>query len=113
MRVDFYSKVADYADLATVITDNQLLVSPMTEAELRQAIEEPARLVGLTIEAGLVERLIHDTQQQPGALPLLQHALFELFERHEAGQLTLAAYEAIGGVQQAIAHRAEQELPAV
>ena len=107
MRADFYGKCAAYPDLAARITDHQMLVSPMVEEELRQAIERPAQLVGLEFEGGLVETLLRDVQAEPGALPLLQHTLLELWERQEGHHLTFAAYREIGGIQGAIAHRAE------
>jgi len=107
VRADFYGKCAVYPDLAARITDHQMLVSPMVEEELRQAIERPAQLVGLEFERGLVETLLRDVQAEPGALPLLQHALLELWERREGRRLTFAAYCEIGGIQSAIAHRAE------
>jgi len=107
MRADFYGKCAAYPDLAARITDHQMLVSPMVEEELRQAIERPAQLVGLEFEHGLVEVLLRDVQAEPGALPLLQHTLLELWERREGHRLTFAAYRDIGGMQGAIAHRAE------
>jgi WD40 repeat protein len=107
MRADFYGKCAAYPDLAARITDHQMLVSPMVEEELRQAIERPAQLVGLEFEGGLVETLLRDVQSEPGALPLLQHTLLELWERREGHRLTFAAYREIGSIQGAIAHRAE------
>ena len=63
--------------------------------------------MGLEFEGGLVEALLRDVQAEPGALPLLQHTLLELWERRERYRLTFAAYREIGGVQGAIAHRAE------
>ncbi|MFX1355008.1 MAG: TIR domain-containing protein [Promethearchaeota archaeon] len=107
MRADFYSKCAAYSDLAARITDHQMLVSSMVEEELRQAIERPAQMVGLEFEGGLVEALLRDVQAEPGALPLLQHTLLELWERREGHRLIFAAYREIGGIQGAIAHRAE------
>jgi signal transduction histidine kinase len=107
MRADFYGKCAVYPDLAARITDHQMLVSPMVEEELRQAIERPAQLVGLGFEGGLIETLLRDVEAEPGALPLLQHTLLELWERREGHRLTFAAYREIGRVQGAIAHRAE------
>jgi len=107
MRADFYGKCTVYPDLAARVTDHQMLVSPMVEEELRQAIERPAQLVGLEFEGGLVEALLRDVQAEPGALPLLQHTLLELWERREGHRLTFAAYREIGGTQGAIAHRAE------
>jgi hypothetical protein len=107
MRADFYGRCATHPNLAACITDHQMLVSPMTEAELRQAIECPAQLVGIEFEKGLVETLLREIRAEPGALPLLQHTLLELWGRREGRRLTFDAYYEIGGVQGAIAHRAE------
>ena len=79
----------------------------MDEENLKQAIEEPAWHVGLEFEQGLVETILEDIQSQPGALPLLEHALLELWERRRGNLLTLEAYRESGGVQGAIAKRAD------
>jgi WD40 repeat protein/energy-coupling factor transporter ATP-binding protein EcfA2 len=113
MRADFYSKVAQYKNLAEVITTNQMLVSPLTERELREAILLPAEAVGLELEKALVESLLNDTADAPGVLPLLQHTLLELFERRNGNLLTLEAYQEIGGVKGALAHRADATLEAL
>ena len=55
--------------------DAQLTVSPPTEDQLRQMIEQPARLVGLKFEQGVVDRLVNDVAGEPWSLPLLQFAL--------------------------------------
>ncbi|MBN1873862.1 MAG: protein kinase [Anaerolineae bacterium] len=107
MRADFYHRCAVYRDLAARISAHQILVGPMQEAELRRAIELPAHQVGLAFEVGLVEVILHDVQHQPGALPLLQHALLELWGRREDALLTIPAYQASGGVTGAIAQRAD------
>ncbi len=107
MRADFYHRCAAYRDLASRISTQQVLVGPMNEVELRRAIARPARVVGLRFESGLCETILADVAQQPGALPLLQYALLELWERRQRGLLTLAAYRASGGVAGAIAQRAE------
>jgi WD40 repeat protein len=52
--------------------------------------------------------MIADVAHQPGALPLLQYALTELFERREEGRLTLTSYQDIGGVAGALSARAER-----
>ena len=75
MRADFYPRCAGDADLAAALSDHQVLVGPMTEDELRRAIERPARLAGLDPEPGLVELLVDDTRGRAGAaVPLLQFA---------------------------------------
>ena len=107
LRADFYAKCAAYPELAAGIAAHQFLVSPMHEGELRQAIEAPARQVGLELEEGLVPTILEDVASQPGALPLLQHALLELWERRRGTMLTLEAYRESGGVQGALARRAD------
>lgn len=107
MRSDFYSNVAAYKPLAEAITRHQMLVSPLSEKELREAILLPAEAVGLELEKDLVEQLLADTRNAPGVLPLLQHALYELFQRRRERLLTVEAYESIGGVKGALAHRAD------
>ena len=106
MRADFYGKCASCTNLAAALSDHQVLVGPMTEEELRRAIERPAQLVGCELEPGLTEMLVHDFKNQAGALPLLQHALSELWKRRECRRLTLAAYESIGRLHGALERRA-------
>ena len=108
MRVDFLGKCASYPALAAVLSDGQELVGPMKEDELRLAIERPAFLVGCELEPGLTERLLRDVEGQPGALPLLQYTLLELWQRRDGRLLTSAAYREIGGVQGALERRADE-----
>jgi WD40 repeat protein/tRNA A-37 threonylcarbamoyl transferase component Bud32 len=107
MRADFYHHCADYRDLANRISAHHILVGAMETAELQRAIEQPAQRVGLKFEPGLINAILADIAQEPGALPLLQHALLELWERRQGRLLTLRAYQASGGVQGAIAQRAD------
>jgi hypothetical protein len=109
MRADFYGRAAAYAQLADCMSENQVTVTPMDAHELTEAIALPARKVSLSFEAGLVETLRDEVLGQPGALPLLEHALRELWERRQGRQLTVAAYRDIGGVAGAIARRADAE----
>jgi tetratricopeptide (TPR) repeat protein len=59
---------------------------------------------------GLTERLIQDVERQSGALPLLQFALRELWEKRQGQLLTNAAYHAIGGLDGALEKRADAVL---
>src|SRR5512135_3431887 len=110
MRADFYAKCGPYPALAAAMSDHQLLVGPMTEDELRRAIERPAQLAGGEFEPGLVEMLLQEVTGHPGALPLLQFALTELWQRREGRRLTVAAYKAIGELQGALESRANEVL---
>ncbi len=107
LRADFYGKCAAYPDLRAALSEQQELIGPMNEQELRTAIERPAQLVGCEFEPGLVERLLQDVREQPGGLPLLQHALLELWIARRGRRLTLDAYRASGGVAGAVQRRAD------
>ena len=101
-------QAAEYTELAEILSGHQFLVSPMDESDLRRAIEEPARLVGASFEEGLVDTILHDVGREPGALPLLEHALLQVWERRSRTRvMTLQAYRESGGVQGALAQRAE------
>ena len=108
MRADFYVRCAAYPELAQLVTAQQMLVGPMDADGLRQAIEEPARRVGLELEEGLSDTILADVAAEPGALPLLEHALLELWERRRGDMLTLEGYRLAGGVHGALAQRADE-----
>ena len=110
MRVDFLGKCASDPDLAAALSDGQELVGPMTKDELRLAIERPADLAGCTLEPGLTDLLLQDVQGQAGALPLLQYTLLELWRERQGNRLTIAAYNDMGQVQEALEHRADAVL---
>jgi hypothetical protein len=88
--------------------EQPVVVVPLPPDGLRAAIVGPAVRAGLTVEPELVEMLVHDVGAQPGALPLLQYALTELYERRAEERLTVAAYRASGGVLGALARRADE-----
>jgi DNA-binding SARP family transcriptional activator/DNA-binding beta-propeller fold protein YncE/energy-coupling factor transporter ATP-binding protein EcfA2 len=107
LRADYYDRPLQHPLLGELIRTNTEIVLPLSRDELERAIAGPAARAGLTLAPGLLQRLQDDIRQEPGALPLLQYALTELFERRQDNMLTQAAYEAIGGVAGAIAQRAE------
>jgi WD40 repeat protein/energy-coupling factor transporter ATP-binding protein EcfA2 len=109
MRSDFIGKCAFYPDLNTYVSEHFFQVSPMSQEELRSAIEEPAQLAGIDFETGLVNQILGDIKEAPGELPLLEHALLELYERRIGKKITLQAYDEIGGIEGALVKRAESE----
>lgn len=113
LRADFYQHLAQYAGLRTEVAKHQEYLGAMEAVELRQAIEEPARRGGWEFSPGLVELMLHDVgaaeghQPEPGALPLLSHALLETWKRRRGNLMNLKAYSEAGGVRRAIAKTAE------
>ncbi len=116
MRSDFLGACATFPELSAVLSAHQELVGPMTPAELREAIVQPAYLVGHEVEPSLVQRLLADVKGQTGALPLLQFALTEVWKKRDVRRLTLTAYEELGkdaqgnprGIEGALEHRADE-----
>ncbi len=109
LRAEFYGRLADHP-IAELLSENQILLGPMTPDELRQAIEAPAFRVGCELEPGLTHLLLRDVEGQPGRLPLLQYALLELWKQRRSRRLTMDAYQEVGGVAGALKRRAEQVL---
>ena len=82
-------------------------MGPLTNEELLQAIEEPAQKSGAELESGLSAKIVADVREQSGALPMLQYALTELFDRRQGRWLRHETYQAIGGLSGALVQRAE------
>ncbi|MFG2557135.1 helix-turn-helix domain-containing protein [Streptomyces sp. NPDC048581] len=108
LRADFYGRCAEHRELADALREANLLVGPMSPAELREAVVRPAQAAGLIVERELTARLVEESGGEPGGLPLLSHALHETWRRRRGRALTMEAYEAAGGVHGAIAQTAEE-----
>ncbi len=107
VRADFYAYCARHPELVAALNDAQVAVGPMTLDELRRAISEPAVRSGYAIESGLLTALVAGAHDRVGVLPLLSHALLETWRRRRGTMLTLAGFQAAGGVDDALARTAE------
>jgi len=107
LRSDFFAHCTGHAGLAAVLESGQLLVRPMSVDELRQCISKPAAAVGATVEGALLARLVADAAGQANVLPQVSHALRETWRHRRGNTLTLAGYEACGGIRGALARTAE------
>jgi WD40 repeat protein/transcriptional regulator with XRE-family HTH domain len=107
LRADFYAHCANYPQLRKALAQNQEYMGAMSNDELRRAVEEPARRGRWEFEPGLVDLLLHEVGREPGALPLLSHALMETWQRRRGRMMTLSGYTSSGGVRGAIAETAE------
>ncbi|MFF3276042.1 hypothetical protein ACFYWU_34675 [Streptomyces chrestomyceticus] len=108
VRADFYGRCAEHSGLAAALRQANLLVGPMEPAELREAIIRPAAAKGLLVERALTARLVQEATSASGGLPLMSHVLLETWRRRSGRTLTLAAYEAAGGIHGALAATAER-----
>lgn len=125
LRADFYARCAAYPELVEALQTGQVVVGPMTAAEIRDVVVKPASTAGVDVEPGLVELLLRDlgaataaspdgalsgagVVADPGSLPLLAHALRSAWFARDASGLTVGAYLRIGGLTSAIAQTAER-----
>jgi basic membrane lipoprotein Med (substrate-binding protein (PBP1-ABC) superfamily)/DNA-binding SARP family transcriptional activator len=108
LRGDFYDRPMVHGEFAKVFAPGVVNVLPMTPVELEEAVASPPRSVGVEVEAALLAELVADTAHQPGALPLLQYALTDLFDKREGSSLTLEAYWALGGLRGPLSRRSEE-----
>jgi WD40 repeat protein len=107
LRADFCGYALAYRPLSDALQGAIQFLGPMNQEELQAAIEKPAAQMQVRLEPGLIQKLIHDVDQQPGRLPLLEFALTQLWSNQHEGWLTHQGYEQIGGVEEALANHAE------
>ena len=114
VRADFYPDLMG-SPLWQAVQAHRYEVLPLGEEGLRQAVARPAEDVGVCIEPLLVEQLVADAANEPGALPMVQEALVLMWEHLERHFLSRRVYSALGsdgrtGLQCAMAHRADAAL---
>ena len=107
LRADFYAQLVLQDQLRELVSQNQEFIGAMSRDELTLAILQPAALGNWKVQEGLVDVILGDLGGEPGALPLLSHALLETWKRRRGRVLTVSGYTASGGVQGAIAQTAE------
>ncbi|WP_052346900.1 nSTAND1 domain-containing NTPase [Streptomyces prunicolor] len=116
VRADFYAACTAHPQLRAALQAGPVLLEPMTEDELKEAIRRPAANVGLDVEDGLVELLLADLgavggpvgTSTTGRLPLLAHALRATWQQRHGHTLTVDGYRVTGGIQGAIATTANR-----
>ncbi len=107
LRADRLGDLSAHPGFARLVERGLYLLTPMDEGALREAIESPARAAGLLLEPGLVDLVVRDVLDEPGALPLMSHALTQTWARREGRTLTVASYTETGGIRGAVAQSAE------
>ena len=126
LRSDFEPQFQDAA-LKEYWSAARFVVPPMTRTELHEAIEEPASKRVMYFQSDdprnpLIDQLINEVAEMPGALPLLSFTLSELYlkylKRQKIAQdrgdsidraITEADYKELGGVARSLTQRADQE----
>lgn len=93
MRSEFLGNCARYRGLAEAINHTQYLLPNMARDDLIRAIREPAEVFEGSVEHALAERMADDAAREQDALPLVQHALMQMWRATEDGTLDLEDYE--------------------
>lgn len=100
MRSDYIGQCAAFRGLPEYIGFSQFFVPRLNRSQLQQVIEEPAVLSGNRITRRLTERLIHDITEGVDQLPILQHALNQVWHAANNGkeEMDLIHYAMVGGM---------------
>jgi WD40 repeat protein len=120
LRSDFEPRFLNSDALKLYWTQARFPLRAMRSDELRQAIERPASEIALYFEPpNLVDKLIDEVGQMPGALPLLSFTLSEQYKKlaekwriQETSDRALrldADFDKEGGVAGSLTRRANQE----
>jgi DNA-binding SARP family transcriptional activator/ABC-type glycerol-3-phosphate transport system substrate-binding protein len=110
VRADLLGRPLDEPGLGELLVAGLVSVPPLTPAQLEAACVHPAVNVGVTVEPELAAELVADVAERPGALPLFEYALTELFDARCATTLTLESYRQLGGLRGALSRRADEIL---
>src|SRR5665213_2259163 len=96
LRSDFLSQCVGEPLLAALLQNSSATfpLGPSGVAALVTAIEKPAERSGILLEDGLVDEILRDAGDDPGALPLIAFCLEELYRQGGlARRLTLSQYQ--------------------
>jgi len=113
VRGDFLTRVAALPELGGPMTRGLHLLRALSAADLREAVVGPARATGVRFETdAMVDELVAAVAGTPGALPLLQFTLAELWQARDAERavIPVAALAALGGVGGGLAGHADAVL---
>jgi WD40 repeat protein len=132
LRADYYTQAIRHPQLLRALQERHVVLGPMTAEQVRRAVAEPARLARTEVEDGLAELVLadlaplhgeslhgeslhgeslhgeSDQAHEPGALPLLSHAMLAAWEHSSGGVVTVADYLAGGGIKDAVTQSAER-----
>src|SRR5262249_38026081 len=105
MRTDFLVECAAHDELHGLLNSNKKhleLLQPLRGDKLREVVEQQRNAVGLEFEPELAKRIFEDLEHEPGAMPLLQHCLRQLWRYRSGRRLCFVDYldeSRVGGVK--------------
>lgn len=108
IREDYIPRLGAHPELQDLFRNGDLRATPLSAAELREAIEKPAERINLKFESGLVDALVSDVVGEPAALPLLQFTLWRLWTKRRRNRIVFDTYREVGGGRSALARAADE-----
>jgi WD40 repeat protein/serine/threonine protein kinase len=108
LRADYLDRPLNYPEFGELLRQNTEVILPLSEKDLEAAIRRPIEDNRGLIADNLVSAILEEVRHQPGALPLVQYALTQMYDRAEENTLNYALYDAIGGVSGALAQSASK-----
>jgi hypothetical protein len=111
LRADFLDRIEDLPRLVNL--RNRLgkpwTLPPIGADGLREVIAGPARLAGLDVSA-VQEAIVAEARDEPGALPLVENALYWLWEQRQDHRLSGQLFTDQGGLAGLLSHSADDLL---
>lgn len=100
MRSDYVGQCVAFRHLAEMIGSHSYFIPRLTRQEIEQVIEDPAHLNGNEIELRLTQRLLNDAGEGTDQLPVLQHALHQIWTlfQQDNEPMDLIHYAKVGGL---------------
>ena len=113
IRSDFVEAMSTFKALTGIMNRSKYLLSPMSREALSEAITGPLQQEGVRLEAGFVEYLLDNLDDEETPLPRMQHAMMSAWEvwrrRDDRDQpLSISDYQATGTVKLAITKHLEE-----
>lgn len=104
IKSDFLDYCSKYPELTEQLNRNKYQVPIMTRDDLSEAILEPFRVAGATVESGFDEYLLNDLEDVEPHLPMLQYALKQTWDhwigrKNREQPVTLEDYKANGAIR--------------
>jgi len=99
VRADFLDRFEYLPRLQTLYNSHckRYFLPNISEHGLREVIEQPARLAGLDVSQVTIA-ILEDAKDEIGALPLVENALFTLWQQREGKQLSGEHYRRENGI---------------
>ena len=115
MRADFLDRLAGHKQFLSELSRGLFFLSAPDHDNLRETLVRPAELAGYSFEDDWIIDEMMQAATSKGALPLLQFAATRLWDSRDRSrrQLTIGAYNAMGGVGGAFARHADEVAAAV